>query len=148
MPQADLAVSPFKNQPKWQTKKEQSTSKKVQSIPMQKAHGKENKKQRSLVCVFDKSVSDSEDDFPITDSSLKTKRLGVQRLPFSNSPVKRNALVVTQSKGSIRKQLHNPVKHQQQLWSDMERHDKLRSEYSAHKNATCINMRLVRIFLR
>ena len=37
MPQADLAVSRFKTQPKWQTKKGESTSKKVQSIPMQKA---------------------------------------------------------------------------------------------------------------
>ena len=43
-PQADLAVSPFKTQPKWQTKKGESTSKKVQSISMQKARGKENRK--------------------------------------------------------------------------------------------------------
>ena len=33
VPQADLAVSPFKNHPKLQTKEGQSTSKKVQSIP-------------------------------------------------------------------------------------------------------------------
>ena len=58
----------------------QSTNKKVQSIPMQKAHGKENKKQRSLVRVFAMSLTDSEDDFPITDSPLKTKRSVVQRL--------------------------------------------------------------------
>ena len=32
MPQADLAVSPFKSQPKWQTKKGESMSKKFQSI--------------------------------------------------------------------------------------------------------------------
>ena len=74
MPQADLAVSPFKNQPKWQTKKEPSKNKKVQSIPMQKAHGKENKKQRSLVPISVNEISDSGDDFPITDSPLKTKR--------------------------------------------------------------------------
>ena len=55
--QADLAVSLFKNQPKWQIKKEQSKNKKVQSIPMQRAHGKENKTQRSLVPVFDDDIS-------------------------------------------------------------------------------------------
>ena len=68
VPQADLAVSPFKNQPEWQAKKEKAMNRKVQSIPMQKARDKENKKQHSVVPVFAKSVSDFEDDFPITDS--------------------------------------------------------------------------------
>ena len=107
---------------------------------MQRVHGKENKKQRSLVLTSVDEISDSEDDFPITDSPLKTKRSAVQRLPFSNSPVKRNALVVTQGKGNIRKPSYNPLKHQQQRWSDAERHDKLRSEYSAHKNASGIDV--------
>ena len=115
-------------------------SKKVQSIPMQKTHGKENKKQRSLVPVFAKSVSDSEDDFPITDSPLKTKQSAVQRLPNSNSLVERNALVVTQGKGHIHKPLYDPVTHQKQLWSNAERHDKLRSEYSAQNSATGFDM--------
>ena len=140
MAQADLAVSPFKNQPKWQTKKEQSTNKKVQSIPMRKANGKENKKQRSLVPVFADRVTDSEDDSPITDSPLKTKRSAVQRLPFSNSLVKRNALVVTQGKGNISKPLYDPVTHQKQRWANVERHNKLRWEYYAHKSATGIDM--------
>ena len=109
MAQADLAVSPFKTQQKWQTKKGESTSKKVQSIPMQKARGKENRKQRSLVPTSNCEPSDSEDDFPITDSPLKTKRSAVQIFPFSNSPVKRNALVVTQ--GNIRKPIYNPLTH-------------------------------------
>ena len=99
MPHADLAVSPFKTQPKWQTKKGESTSKKVQLIPMQKASGKENRKQRSLV-YRSVGLSESEDDVPIPLSPLKTKRLAVQRLTFNSSPA-RNALVVTQ--GNIRK---------------------------------------------
>ena len=95
--QADLAVSPFKNQPKWQIKKEQSKNLKVQSILMQKIHVKENKKQRSLVAVSTDDVSDSDNDFLLNDSPLVTKRSAVQTLPFSNSPVKRNAMVVTQA---------------------------------------------------
>ena len=138
--QADLAVSPFKNQPEWQIKKEQSKNQKVQSIPMQRAHGKENKKQRSLVPVIDNDISDSEDDFPLNDLPLTTKRSAVQRLPFSNSPVKRNALVVTQGKGHIRKPQYDPVTNQKQRWSNAERHNKLRSEFSSHKSATGIDM--------
>ena len=103
---------------------------------MQKAHGKENKKQRSLVSVLADDVSDSEDDFPINDLPLMTKRSAIQRLPFSNSPVKRNALVVTQGKGHIRKPQYDPVTHQKQRCSNAERHDKLQPEYSAHKSAS------------
>ena len=84
---------------------------------MQKARGKENRKQRSLVPTLNCELSDSEDDFPINDSPLKSKRSAVQRLPFSNSPVKRNALVVTQ--GNIRESNYNPLKHQQQLMFDV-----------------------------
>ena len=140
--QADLAVSPFKNQPKWQIKKEQSKNLKVQSILMQKIHVKENKKQRSLVAVSTDDVSDSDNDFLLNDSPLVTKRSAVQTLPFSNSPVKRNALVETQGKGHIHKQLYDPVMHQKQRWSNAERHDnlKLRLEFSAHKSATGIHM--------
>jgi hypothetical protein len=57
--QAELAVSPFKDHPKRQTKKDQSTAKKAQSIPMQRAQGKENKEQRSLVPVDSNDISDS-----------------------------------------------------------------------------------------
>ena len=76
--QADLAVSPFKNQPKWQIKKEQSRNKKVQSIPMQRAHGKENKKQRSLV-PCDEDITDSGNDFLPNILPLVTKRSAAQR---------------------------------------------------------------------
>ena len=73
--QADLAVSPFKTHPILQTRKGDSTSKKVQSISMNKARGKENRKQRSLVPIAcELSDSDSEDDLPVAVSPLKTKR--------------------------------------------------------------------------
>ena len=52
-----------------QTDKEQPKDKKVQSIPMQKAHGKENKKHRSLVAVSANDISDSDNDFLLTPSS-------------------------------------------------------------------------------
>ena len=110
MAQADLAVSPFKTHPKLQTRKEVSTSKEVQSIPMKKARGKGNRKQRSLVPISRSELSDSEDDLPIADSPLKTKRSAVQRLPFSSSPGKRNVMVATQ--GNVRKSKFDPMKQQ------------------------------------
>ena len=133
--QADLAVSPFKTHPKLQTRKGDSTSKKVQSIQMKKARGKENRKQRSLVPIACE-LSDSEDDLPVTVSPLKTKRSAVQRLPFSNSPSpgKRNVVVTTQ--GNVRK--YDPMKQQRN--HDAERHDKLWSEYTAHRMASCIDV--------
>ena len=93
MPQADLAVSPFTNHLKLQTKKGQSTSKKVQSIPMQRAHGKVNKKQRSFDPTSVDEISDSEDDFPITDSPLKTKQSALTRQSreFHAATVRSNA---------------------------------------------------------
>ena len=133
MAQADLAVSPFKTHSKLQTRKGESTSKKVQSIPMKKPRGKENKKQCSLVPIADE-MSDSEEDFPDTVSPLKTKRSAVQRLPFSNSPGKRNVVMAT--KGKPRK--YDPT--QQQRDHDAVRHDKLRSEYTAHRMASCIDV--------
>ena len=105
--QADLAVSPSKTHPKLQTRKGDSTSKKVQSIPMKKARGKENRKQRSLVPIACE-LSDSEDDLPVTVSPLKTKRSAVQRLPFSSSPGKRNVVVATQ--GNVRQSKYDPMK--------------------------------------
>ena len=126
--QAELTVSPFKNHPKWQIKKEQLMIKKAQSIPMQRAQGKENKKKRSLVPVDSNDISDSEDDFPLNDLPLSTKQSAVQRLPFSNSLVKRNALVVTQGRGHIRKPQYDAVTNQEQRWTTAERHDKLRSD--------------------
>ena len=133
MAQADLAVSPFKTHSKLQTRKGESTSKKVQSIPMKKARGKENKKQRSIVPIAG-DMSDSEEDFPDTVSPLKTKQSAVQRLPFSNSPGKRNVVMAT--KGKTRK--YDPM-HQQRN-HDAVRRDKLRSEYTAHKMASCIDV--------
>ena len=135
--QADLAVSPFKTHPKLQTRKGESTSKKVQSIPMKKARGKENRKQRSLVPIAC-DLSDSEDDPPVTISPLKTKRSAVQRLPFSSSPGKRNVVVATQ--GNVRKSKYDPMKQQQQRSLDAERHDRLRSEYATHRMASCIDV--------
>ena len=110
--QAELAVGPFKDHPKRQTKKDKSASKKSQAFPMQSAHNKENKKQRSLVPVLVDEVSDSEDDILPDDAPIPMKQPAVKRLPFSNSPVKRNELVVTQGKGRIRKPCYNPIANQ------------------------------------
>ena len=107
---------------------------------MQKHKGKENKEQRSLVPYDSNDVSDYEDDFPLNDLPLSTKRSAVKRLPFSNSPVKRNALAVTQGKGHIRKQQYDPVTNQKQRWSTAERHEMLRSDYTAHKSTMYIDM--------
>ena len=74
MAQAELAVSPFKTKPNLYARKD-STSKKVQSIPMKKARGKENRNQRSLVPVRQgPSVSDSDDDLLPDESPPKAKR--------------------------------------------------------------------------
>ena len=97
--------------------------KKDQSIPLQRAQGKENKEQRSLVPVDSNDISHSEDDFPINDLFLSTKRQAVKRLPFSNSLVKCNVLVVNQGKGHIRKSHYDPVTNQKQRWSTAERHE-------------------------
>ena len=105
---------------------------------MKKARGKENRKQRSLVLIANSELSDSEDDLPITDSPLNTKRLAVQRLPFSSSQAKRNVVVATQ--GNIRKSKYDPLQQQQQRGRDAERHDKLRSEYATHRMASCIDV--------
>ena len=64
---------------------------------MKKTRGKENRKQRSLVTIAG-DMSDSEEDYPDTVSPLKTKRSAVQRLPFSNSPGKRNVVMASQGK--------------------------------------------------
>ena len=100
---------------------------------MKKPRGKENKKQFSLVLIADE-MSDSEEDFPDTVSPLKTKRSAVQRLPFSNSPGTRNVVMAT--KGKPRK--YDPM--QQQRDHDAVLRDKLRSEYTAHKMASCIDV--------
>ena len=133
MAQADLAVSPFKTHSKLQTRKGESTSKKARSIPMKKARVKENKKQGSLVPIAD-DISDSEEDFPDTVSPLKTKRSAVQRLPFSNSPGKRNVVMAIMGKPRKYDPMHQQRNHDAVL------HDKLRSEYTAHKMASCIDV--------
>ena len=107
---------------------------------MQRAQGKENKEQRSLVLIVDNDISDSKDDFPLNDLPLSTKLPAVKRLLFSDSLVKRNALVATQGKGHIRKQQYDPVTNQKQRWLNAERHDKLRSDYTTHKSAMYIDM--------
>ena len=130
MAQADLAVSPFKTRPNLYTRKD-STCKKVQSIPMKKTYGKENR-QRSLVHVQPgQIVTDSDDDLLSEESPVKAKRPAVKRLPFGSSPAKRNAMATTQVK--VHKPKHDPLMHQQQKDRDVERRDKLRSEYATHK---------------
>ena len=72
---------------------------------MQGTDDKENKAvQRSLVPVRGE-VSDSDDDQAFSIKEIK--RPAVKRLPFSNSPVKRN--VVMKSKGDIRKPRYDPI---------------------------------------
>ena len=57
-------------------------------------------------------VSDSDDDLAF--SIKEAKRPAVKRLPFSNSQVKRNTLVVMKSKGEIRKPRYDPISNQNQ----------------------------------
>ena len=100
---------------------------------MQRAQGKENKEQRSLISITARDdVSDSEDDKPLSIDVLK--KSAVKRLPFSNSPVKRNALVVTQVKGNIRKQRYDPVSNQKQRWSGADRRERLCLDYASHQS--------------
>ena len=103
---------------------------------MHRAQGKDNKKQRSLVPVTARDdVSDSEDDKPL--SIDMPKRLAVKRLPFSNSPVIRNVLVVTQAKGNIREPCYDPVSNQKppRRWSSADRRERLRFDYASHQGA-------------
>ena len=100
---------------------------------MQRAQGKENKEQRSLVLITARDdVSDSEDDKPLSIDVLR--KSVVKRLPFSNSPVKHNALVVMKGKGDIRKPRYDPLSHQKQQGSTADRHDKLRLDYASHQS--------------
>ena len=79
---------------------------------MQRPQGKENKEQRSLVPITD--------DKPLSIDVLK--KSAVKRLPFSNSPVKHNALVVMKGKGEIRKPRCDLLSHQNQQGSTADRH--------------------------
>ena len=138
MAQAELAVSPFKTRPNLYARND-STSKKVQKIKMKKPHGKENRYQRSLVHVRQGvSVSDSEDDLHIDGSPTKAKRPAAKSLPFGSSPAKRNAVVTTEVK--VHKPKYDPPMQQQQRNQDVERHDKLRSEYATHKMSSSFRM--------
>ena len=80
-------------------------------------------------------ISDSEDDVPLLTNM--SKLLAVKRLPFSNSQVKRNALVVThwQVKGNIRKPRYDPVSNQKQRKAAEDRHDQQRLDYASHQSA-------------
>ena len=83
-----------------------------------------NKKHHSLVPIPARDdASDSEDDKPL--SLDVRKKSAVKRLPFGNSPVKRNALVVTQAKGNIHKTRYDPVSNQKQRWSSADRSERL-----------------------
>ena len=107
---------------------------------MKKVRGKENtgKKQYSLVPIAHGKVSDSDEDLLPDDSPPKAKRSAVKRLPFGSSQAKRNAMVTTQVK--VHKPKYEPMMHQQQRNRDVERHDKLRSEYATHKRSSNIDV--------
>ena len=130
MAQAKFAVRPFKNSTKQNQPKLQNQT--AQSVPMQRTQVQETKEQRSLVPVM-AEVSDSEDDVPIL--THEPKRLAVKILPFSNSPVTRNALVVTQCKGNTRKQRYDPISNQKQRKAAADLHDKVRSDFASHQCA-------------
>ena len=68
---------------------------------MQGTEDKESKALQMSVVHVRGEASYSDDDLAF--SIKETKRPAVKRLPFSNSQVKRNALVVMKSKGDIRK---------------------------------------------
>ena len=78
-------------------------------------------------------VSDSDDDLAF--AIKEARRLAVKRLPFSNSPVKRNSLVVMQGKGDIRKPRYDPTSNQRQQRSAADRHDRLRLDYASLQSA-------------
>ena len=100
---------------------------------MQGTQDKENTDlQRSLAHVTGE-VSDSDDDLAF--SINEAKRPAVKRLPFSNSPVKRNALVLMPSKGDIRKPRYDPISNQKQRRPVADRHDRLRLDYASHQSA-------------
>ena len=58
-----------------------------------------------------------------------------QRLPFSDTPVKRNASLVPQVKGTIRKPRYEPGPHQMK-WSPLDQRVRLRSDSSSRRAAT------------
>ena len=96
------------------------------------ADDKENKALQLSVVPVRCEVSDLDDDLAF---SIKvTKRLAVKRLPFSNSPVKRNALVVMKSKGDIRKPRYDPISNQKQQGSTADRHNRLRLDHASHQS--------------
>ena len=128
--EAKLTVSPFKNSIKHNQPKRQNQT--AESSRIQGTQDKENTDlQRSLVPVRGE-VSDSDDDLALT--AHDSKRQAVKRLPFSNSQVKHNALVVTQSKGNIRKPRYDPISNQKLRKAAADRHDKLRSDYASHQS--------------
>ena len=103
---------------------------------MQGTEDKENETdkvvQRSLVPIsYSNDFSDSNDEVEHTIKNIK--RSAVKRLPFGNSLVKRNTLVVnTQNKGNIHKPHLNydAIAFQKLLKEQMERHDKLRANHA------------------
>ena len=100
---------------------------------MQGTNDKENEAVQLSTVHVRGEVSDSDDDLAF--SIKEAKRQAVNRLPFSNSPVKRNVLVVMNSKGDIRKPRYDAISNQKQQWSAADRHDKLRLDYAAHQSA-------------
>ena len=80
---------------------------------MQGTRDKENKDLQRSLAPISGEVSNSGD--ALAFSIKEPKRPAVKRHPFSNNPVKRNALVVTQNKGNFRKQRYDPISYQRML---------------------------------
>ena len=117
----------------------------MESSRMQGTEDKENETnkvvQRSLVSILNgNNVSDSDEE--VEHAIKNMKRSAVKRLPFGNSQVKCNALVVnTQSKGNIRKQHYDPITYQKLRKEDTERHDRPRANHTWHASAVYGDMR-------
>ena len=62
-----------------------------------------------------------------------------QRLPFSDTPGKRNVSLVSQAKGTIRKPRYDPVPHQSKR-SPMDHRVRLRSDSSSRRAAVSEDM--------
>ena len=104
---------------------------------MQGTDDKENKAVQLSVVPVRGEVSN------LAFSIKEAKRPAVsKRLPYSNSPVKRNALVAMKSKGDIRKPCYDPIPNQKQQWSAADRHDRLRLDYASHQSAVYGDMRV------
>ena len=82
------------------------------STRIQGTDDKENKPMQKSLAPVSGEVSYSDDDLAF--AIKETKRPAVKKLPFSNSPVKSNALVVMKSKGDIHKPRYDLISNMKQ----------------------------------